>query len=153
MSAQLRAVNPQSCELAIDPEPHRLLLQIPISLIDPVVGGFERYRLISSTTISVHKSEAWKDCLRYFSFACSALACFRMGMPGSSMRTLIGNDRIGNNDFNFAVAVASDRLSRRYYLPGPTRSLMGGTFTVSQVNAKQPNCQPSSMVASMDWWL
>jgi hypothetical protein len=27
MSAQLRAVNRQSCELAIDPEPHRLLLQ------------------------------------------------------------------------------------------------------------------------------
>src|SRR6267378_8510359 len=68
-------------------------------------------------------------------FAYSAFACFRMGMPGSSMRTLIGNDRIGNNDFNFAVVVASDRLSRRYYLPGPTRSLMGGTFTVSQVNA------------------
>ena len=36
---------------------------------------------------------------------------------------------------------------------GPTRSLMGGTLAVSQVNSKQPSCQPSWMVASMDWWL
>jgi len=36
---------------------------------------------------------------------------------------------------------------------GPTRSFIGGTLVVSQVKARQPSRQPSSMVASMDWWL
>src|SRR6266481_929703 len=40
-----------------------------------------------------------------------------------------------------------------HYFCGPTRSLIGGTLVVSQVNARQPSCQPSSIVASMDWWL
>jgi hypothetical protein len=39
------------------------------------------------------------------------------------------------------------------YFCGPTRSLIGGTLAVSQVNARQPNCQPSSIVASTDWLL
>src|SRR5713226_8687815 len=39
------------------------------------------------------------------------------------------------------------------YFFGPTRSLIGGTLAVSQVKARQPSCQPSSIVASMDWWL
>jgi hypothetical protein len=38
---------------------------------------------------------------------------------------------------------------RRYPL-GPTRSAMGGTLAVSQVKARQPNFQPSSIVASIE---
>src|SRR6266849_10096228 len=33
---------------------------------------------------------------------------------------------------------------------GPTRSLIGGTLEVSQVNARQPSFQPSSIVASIE---
>jgi hypothetical protein len=45
------------------------------------------------------------------------------------------------------------RPSLPLYFFGPTRSLIGGTLAVSQVKARQPSCQPSSIVASMDWWL
>ena len=54
-----------------------------------------------------------------------------------------------------ARSPSSDFAFFAFFVPcghflGPTRSAIGGTLAVSQVNARQPSFQPPSMVASIE---